>query len=55
MIQMDVDLYFINYANAFDKVQHKEMFELLGNLDLFRNDIRIIQNSEQTACIWKEN
>lgn len=31
--QKDVDLYFIDYVNAFDKIRHKDMLELLSYLD----------------------
>lgn len=34
---------FINYTKAFE-VQHKELFELLGKLNLFRKDVKIIPN-----------
>lgn len=44
-IQMPKDIYlcFIEYAKAFDKVSHNDLLELLGNLDIFGNDFRIIQ------------
>lgn len=29
---------------GFDKLRHQELFELLGKLDLFGKDTRIIQN-----------
>lgn len=34
----------IEYAKASDKVGHKGRLEMLGNLDIFRKEIRIIQN-----------
>lgn len=34
----------INYAKAFNKVNHKDLLELLSNLDIFGKDIRIIKN-----------
>lgn len=43
-MQKFVYLCFMGYAKTFDKVQHKEPFEMLGNLDLFRYDFRKIQN-----------
>lgn len=38
-------------------IHHKDLLELLGHLDIFGNDIRIIQNLywQQTACIRIEN
>lgn len=36
-------LYLIDYAKSFDKVQYKERFKQLLKLDIFANDIRIIQ------------
>ena len=54
-IEMQKDLYicFIDYTKAFEKVQHKEPFNSLQNLDLYRKDLRIIRNLywEQTACM----
>lgn len=38
------DLYFIDYTKEFDKVRCRELLEILGNLDLFGKNIRIIQN-----------
>lgn len=34
----------INYAKASNKVNHKDLLELLSNLDIFGKDIRIIKN-----------
>lgn len=53
-MQNDMYLYFIAYANAFDKIRHKEPLELLGNHDIFEKEIRIIPKLylQQTACIW---
>lgn len=42
--------YFVDYAKVFDKVWHNELCELLGNLHLFVNDIRIIEN-----LYWERN
>lgn len=53
-MQMKNDLYisFIDYANAFVMVQHKDLFET----NLFALDIRIIGNIywQQIACIRVE-
>lgn len=39
-IQMqDVHLCFIDYTKAFDKVKHKDLFELLGKLDIFQKGV----------------
>lgn len=43
-IQKEIYLGFIDYAKAFNKVCHKQLFELLGRLDLFGKNIRTIQN-----------
>lgn len=53
----EICLCYINYTKVFDKVQHKDLFELLGKLDLFGKDIRIIHSIywKQTICIWIEN
>ena len=54
-IEMKKDLYicFIDYTKAFDKVQHREIFSLLQDLDLDGKDLRVLRNLywEQTACM----
>lgn len=35
--------YAYNTVFLFNKVRHKDLFELLGKIDLFRKDTRIIQ------------
>ena len=54
-IEMQNDLYisFIDYTKAFDKVQHKNLFNLLEGLNLDGKDLRLLRNLywEQTACI----
>lgn len=37
-------LCFIDYAKIYDKLRHKELFNLPRKVDLFRNDIMIMQN-----------
>ena len=46
-------LCFIDYAEAFDKVQHEDLLKLLNSLDLDGKDVRLIRNLywEQTACM----
>ena len=48
-----VYLCFIDYAKAFDKVKHEDLFEFLQNLDIDGKDLRLIRNLywEQTAAI----
>ena len=54
-IEMKKDLYIcsIDYTKAFDKVQHREIFSLLQDLDLDGKDLRVLRNLywEQTACM----
>jgi len=54
-IEMQKDLYvcFIDYTKAFDKVQHEELFNMLGSLDLDGKDLRVLRNLywEQSACM----
>lgn len=47
-----VSMFYI-FCQAFDKVNKKEMLELLIKFNLFEMDIRIIQKVElqKTACI----
>ena len=44
---------FIDYAKAFDKVKHEDLFEFLQNLDIDGKDLRLIRNLywEQSAAI----
>jgi hypothetical protein len=53
-IEMQKDLYmcFIDCTKAFDKVKHKELFNILYNLDLDGKDLRVLRNLywEQTVC-----
>lgn len=42
-MQKDVPLCFINCTKAFHKLRYKHLLETVGKLDLFRNDVRIIQ------------
>lgn len=41
------------YSNLFDKVRRKDLFEMLGKLDPFGKDVRIIENLywEQPAYV----
>ena len=53
-IEMKKDLYlcFIDYAKAFDRVKHNELFGILSGLDIDGKDLRIIRNLylDQTAA-----
>lgn len=40
----DAQLCFIDYAKAFHKIRDKDIFEMQGLINLFRYDIRLIQN-----------
>ena len=46
-------LCFIDYAKAFDKVKHEDIFEFLQNLDIDGKDLWLIRNLywEQSAAI----
>ena len=52
---MKVDLYvcFIDYAKAFDKVKHDDLFNILDKLDIDGKDLRIIRNQywDQSAAV----
>ena len=56
-MQKDVFICFIDYAKAFDRVQHKQLMHILNSLDLDGKDIRLIQNLywEQAACMRVNN
>lgn len=45
--------FFIDCAKVFDGVRHKDLFEVLGKLDLFKKEVRIIYLL-RTACIQIE-
>lgn len=49
----NIYLCFIEYVKVLDRVEHKELFELIGKLD--RYNMRIIQNWEKTSCRWIGN
>ena len=53
------DLYvcFIDYAKAFDRVQHQKAFECLCNTRMDSKDLRVITNLywNQRACIRNDN
>ena len=48
----DLYLCFIDYAKAFDRVRHNELFRVLNGLDIDGKDLRIIRNLywDQTAA-----
>ena len=58
-IEMQRDLYvcFIDYTKAFDKVRHKNLMQILNNLDLDGKDLRLIQDLywRQQAAIRIDN
>ena len=43
-MQKDVYICFIDYAKAFDKVQHVTLFEILQELDVNGKDVELIKN-----------
>jgi len=43
-MQKDIHTCFIDYAKAFDKVQHVTLFEVLQELDINGNDLELIKN-----------
>ena len=43
-MQKDVHICFIDYANAFGKVQHVTLFEILQELDVNRKDLELLKN-----------
>lgn len=43
-IQEDVNLGFIDYTKAFDKVRHKVLLEQFNDVDKWGKDIRIKKN-----------
>ena len=55
--QKDIFLCFIDYAKAFDKVKHEELFKMLTELDIDGKDLRILRNLywEQTAAVRIDN
>ena len=55
-MQKDVYMCFIDYAKAFGKVRHQELFEDLDKLDLYRKDVCLLASLywNQTACIWRD-
>ena len=58
-IEMQRDLYicFIDYTKAFDKIRHKNLMQILNNLDLDGKDLRLIQDLywRQQAAIRLDN
>ncbi|GFN76183.1 endonuclease-reverse transcriptase [Plakobranchus ocellatus] len=52
-MQKDPHLCFIDYAKAFDKLKHVELFRMLETLDIDRKDLRVIRNLywDQTASV----
>ena len=52
----DIYMCFIDYAKAFDKVRHQELFEDLDKLDLYRKDVCLLASLywNQTACIQRD-
>ena len=51
-IEMQKDLYvcFIDYIKDFNKVQHKELFQLLEGVDMDRKDLRAYTGNKRRAC-----
>lgn len=44
----------MDYTEAFEKVQHKDLFEVLGKLELFEEGFIIMHNLywNESVCIW---
>ena len=40
----DIHLCFIDYSKAFDRVKHKELMQMLMELDRDGKDLRLIRN-----------
>ena len=59
VIEMQKDLYlcFIDYPNAFDKVKHEQLINMLDSLDIHGKDLRVVRNIywEPTAAIKIDN
>ena len=55
-MQKDIYMCFIDYAKAFDKVRHQELFEDLDKLDLYRKDVCLLASLywNQTACVQRD-
>lgn len=43
-MQKDLNLSFINYAKAFEKIGHMVLFVLLGKINLFGKYVRMTRN-----------
>ena len=52
-VPKDMNLCFIDYSKAFDKVRHEELFRMLEAIDIDGKDLQIVRNLywEQTATI----
>ncbi|GFO18256.1 LINE-1 reverse transcriptase [Plakobranchus ocellatus] len=52
-MQKDLDLCFIDYSKAFDKVRHVELFPVLEKLDIDGKDQRVLRYLfwDQTASV----
>ena len=52
-MQRDIFLCFIDYSKAFDRVKHKELMQMLSELDIDGKDLRLIRNLywDQKAAI----
>ncbi|GFO41456.1 endonuclease-reverse transcriptase [Plakobranchus ocellatus] len=55
-MQKDLNLCFIDYSKAFDKVRHVELLRMLEKLDIDGKDLKVIRNLywDQTACVTIE-
>ena len=56
-VQKDLLLCFIDYERAFDRVRHKQLTEMLEQLEMKGKDIRLITNlyRDQKVPIKVEN
>ena len=56
-MKKDLHLYFVDYAQAFDRVKHEKLFAILHHLGIDGKDLRIIRNVywDQTAATRLDN
>lgn len=54
-LAVNQDIFFPNYNQAFDKVQHKPLMQLVRNKNIDTRDIRIINNLEQETAVRINN
>ena len=52
-MQQNVYICFVDFEKAFDRVKHTKLIEILSNIGVYKDDIRIIQSLywEQEASV----